>query len=94
MQYGNCLYCNLVGILNKNKNPDGLVWTIFGGHNPKVGVNHVKLVVSLYYYDVMVYSFCLHHDDDYECSPNVLIGVKTTKFFYFCRLLECLIALR
>ena len=32
--------------LIKNKNPDGLVWTIFGGRNPKVGVNHVNLVVS------------------------------------------------
>ena len=28
------------------KNLDGLVWTIFGGVNPKVGVNHVNMVVS------------------------------------------------
>ena len=28
------------------KTPGGLVWTIFGGHNPKVGVNHVNFVVS------------------------------------------------
>ena len=35
--------CNLVEYLMKiYKNPDGLVWTIFGGCNPKVGVNHVK----------------------------------------------------
>ena len=42
---------------------DGLVSTIFGGRNTKVGVNHMKLVVSLYYYLLLVYFFCLHADD-------------------------------
>ena len=73
---------------------DGLVWTIFGGRNPKVGVNHVKFGCLIVLYLVLVYLFCLHDDDDYECSTNVSIGEKITKFFFYCRLLECFIALR
>ena len=82
MQYGNCLYCNLVGILNKNKNPDGLVWTIFGGRNPKVGENHVKLVVSFVIPCCARLSSCVLHDDDvYECTVNTLTGEKIIKLF-------------
>ena len=78
------LFCNPCWILKENIKKSGrLVWTIFGGRNPKVGVNHVKLVVSLYYYVVLIYFFCLHDDDDYECSTNVSIGEKITKNFLF-----------
>ena len=41
----NCGFVTLFQCLIK-RNPDGLVWTIFGGRNPKVGVNHVNMVVS------------------------------------------------
>ena len=43
LQYWNCSFVTLFEYLNKNnkKNPDGLVWTIFGGRNPKVGVKHM-----------------------------------------------------
>ena len=61
---------------------DGLVWTIFGGRNPKVGVNHVKLVVSLYYYVVLIYFFCLHDDDDYECSIMPLWWMRSLNMFF------------
>ena len=57
---------------------------------PRFGVNHVKLVVSLYYYVVLVYFFCLLDDDDYECSTNVSIGEKITKFFIFADYLNAL----
>ena len=88
---GNCGFVTWIDYLIKNtKNPDGLVRTIFGGRNPKVGVNHVKLVVSLYYYVVLVYFFCLHDDDDYECNTNVLNGEKITKSFIFADLLNAL----
>ena len=57
--------CNLVEYLIKiNKNPDGLVWTIFGGRSPKVRVNHVKLVVSFVLSCCAgLFSFVLHDDD-------------------------------
>ena len=45
-------------------------------------VNHVKMVVSLCYFDVLIYFLCLLDDDDYECSTNVSIGEKITKFFF------------
>ena len=35
-------FVTLFDSLIKIQNLDGLVWTIFGGRNPKVGVNHVK----------------------------------------------------
>ena len=69
---------------------DGLDWTIFGGRNPKVGVNHVNSVVSLYYILCLFIYFCLHDDDDYECSTNVSIGEKITKFFIFADFLNVL----
>ena len=49
LQYWNCIFVTLFEYLNK-KNPDGLVWTIFGGRNPKVGVNHVNWIVSFVNY--------------------------------------------
>ena len=39
---GTAYIVTLLEYLIEIKNPDGLVWTIFGGRNPKVGVNHVK----------------------------------------------------
>ena len=88
---GNCLYCNLVGILIKIKHRDGLVWTIFRGRNPKVGVNHVNSVVSLYYMLCCFIYFCLHNDDDdYECNTNVSIDEKITQIFIFADFLNAL----
>ena len=46
LQCWNCIFVTLFEFLNKNKNPDGLVWTIFSGRNPKVGVNHVNSAVG------------------------------------------------
>ena len=54
-------------------------------------VNHVKMVVSFVFFDVLVLFLCLH--DGYECSINVLIGEKITEFL-FCKLIECFISIR
>ena len=42
-------------------------------------MNHVKFGCLIVLYLVLVYLFCLHDDDDYECSTNVSIGEKITK---------------
>ena len=54
-------------------------------------VNHVKMVVSLFYFVVLDYSRCVL--DDYECCMNVLIDERLLKFL-LCRLIQCLIAVR
>ena len=54
-------------------------------------VNHVNMVVSFVLFGYAGYFFV---NDGYECSINIFYFVKRLLKFYFCRLLECFIALR